>query len=320
MHRNDIIPNNFTTNIMISRPLRIFLAIVLSVLLWVAIKLLRDYNTQIQLPINYSNLPSQLKLTTQPPNHLTLNVEGPGHQLLFPSIGMNIDTLSIDIENALSKGFIQTNKILNNNSINLSKSIKINQISPDTIYLPFAKKITKKVPIINLATLALQKGHFSTEPMRLMPDSVTLVGTENDLKNIDSWKTSASAITQTNDTLINNLISLESSQSIATEPQKVQIIAKITPFTEQSIEQTIQIENLPADRQLRLLPNPVTIKYLVPLNLVESIKNTDLVLTIDYNHIKENPKYLIPNISCKSTHVQNIRLKPPYLRYTITTP
>ncbi|GIV43841.1 MAG: hypothetical protein KatS3mg035_0964 [Bacteroidia bacterium] len=56
-------------------------------------------------------------------------------------------------------------------------------------FLKFEKEYEKKVPIYPNLSYALKEGYRFVSPPVFFPDSVTIKGTEKDLKNIYFWDT-----------------------------------------------------------------------------------------------------------------------------------
>ena len=85
-------------NYMRARWTRISTSILISFFLWFSVKLVRTYETDMDVSMKYEQVPSELKLREDLPSQLNLKVSGSGQHLIL-HIGYScFHTLSSDVQ------------------------------------------------------------------------------------------------------------------------------------------------------------------------------------------------------------------------------
>jgi hypothetical protein len=89
-------------------------------------------------------------------------------------------------------------------------------------------------------------------------------------------------------------------------------------FTEAEIETSLEAVNLPLGAQVRLLPNRVKVRCLVPLDEFERIRLGDFRLVVDFADVAEDQIFVIPKLLNAPEGARNIRIEPGYVSYVRT--
>jgi hypothetical protein len=292
------------------------MSLLLSGLLWYSVKLVNVYKATIIVPIGYTNYPNHLKLTNTPPLNLKLEVSGKGHELLLPYFISNIiDTTYIDLEPYYYKKEIITSELAPAITTHLPPSLKIERIAPEVIPLAFEKKLTKKVPIVPNVKIIQREGYLPVTPLKLVPDSVLLIGTNQDILPYSNWMTELKVISTNQPESEVNLLEPE---NLAISPNKVKLSFQVKRFTEYTSTATIKVKNLPSYLRLRLLPENVVIKYLLPLENKQNLEEQAFEIEVDFMQTQRFTNYLTPRISKAPKGVRGIRVEPPYIYYIVS--
>jgi hypothetical protein len=298
------------------RWVRILISLLVSGLLWYSVKLVNTYKATIIVPIGYTNYPNHLKLTKPLRLNLELEVSGKGHELLLPYFISNIDTTYIDLEPYYYKKEIITSQLAAAITANLPPSLKIERIVPEAIPLAFERKLTKKVPIVPNVKIIQEEGYLPVTPLKLIPDSVLLIGTDQDILPYSSWMTEFKVI-RTNQP--ENKVDLLEPENLTLSPNKVDLSFQVKRFTEYTSTASIRIKNLPSHLRLRLLPEKVAIKYLLPLEIKENLEEERAFeIEVDFRQTQRFTNYLTPIISKSPKGVRGVRLEPPYIYYIVS--
>ncbi|MCS6903925.1 MAG: hypothetical protein RML72_08745 [Bacteroidia bacterium] len=296
------------------RYVRITFSIILSTLLWYSLKLVNFYKATITVPLIYTNYPSHLKLTTPLPLALEVVVSGKGHELFLPYFGGWMYTTSIDLEPYYNSRVISSSQIIQLLAQQLPPSLKIESIKPQSIVLAFERKLIKKVPIIANISIIQQEGYLPVSKVKLVPDSVELIGTNNDLSSYRSWPTEYRRIsTHSPETEI----PLVEPTNFTINPRSVKIDFQVKRFTEYTCTTAIRIKNLPSSMRLRLFPEKVGIRYLLPVDHKQSIDPEDFIIEVDYLQARKYTNYLTPILRKVPKGVRGVRLNPPYIYFVI---
>ncbi|HRS54751.1 MAG TPA: hypothetical protein P5250_08615, partial [Bacteroidales bacterium] len=129
------------------------LCLSISFIIWLMIKLSKEYTTEIVYPLKYTNLEKKQLLITDAPKNLVLYITANGYRLLQLKYLRKLDSLQIDLtniklhkENNSYYGWIKTNDIIRLNK-QLFPTKMVSVVKPDTLQFEFESVATKKVNI-----------------------------------------------------------------------------------------------------------------------------------------------------------------------------
>lgn len=300
------------------RWIRIVMSVLLAMLLWLSVKLATRYETVVRIPVRYENVPATLKFLKPLPKTLEVGVSGFGHQLLLPSFKLTRDSLHLDIGNALKPGYLKTDDLRTHIEDFLPGKLNIDFISPDTLRLTFQEKIYKTVPLVSRVEIRPAEGFRFTKPVRLVPDSVTLMGTRDELADVQTWETEPGELSNLDKSRQMELRPKPSSQ-IMVQPNQVTAHLYVDKFTEGSVTLPVHATNVAAGRAVRLVPATVTVKYLVPFAEYTKVDETDFDVEADFARLEGGTQYVIPKLKRKPGNLQAVHIEPAYLRFVLTT-
>jgi hypothetical protein len=262
------------------RVFRILASLAIACALWVAVKLSQTYRLEVQVPVAYQNLPLTLKLARPLPRSLTAQVSGVGHQLLFPYFNPGRDSLRLPLSGVLTQGYLEPARLRAELQEFLPSALRLEQFEPDTIALAFEEKVEKRVPVVSRMLLEPQAGYFLTERVLFAPDSVTLLGTRKELSGVDAWPT----VLQSREGLTGPMlidVALQPSAEIVVLPPTVGARVEVERFTEGTAQVRVRLLGQGVGEQARLLPQEVTVRYLVPFRLFEQVSEEDFEVSVD---------------------------------------
>jgi hypothetical protein len=295
------------------RRLRFFNYLAITFAIWVAIRMVNDYSLVLHVPVKYVNIPAKLQLTKALPDKLTISVRGKGQDFILPYLGIYLDTLQIDMQDALRRNYLLTRNLSEPFKAQLPESYNILGIYPDTIPIHFIEKITKRVPVVARVTLKTDAGFFISRAVHLEPDSIVLMGTEQDLKYINSWATE--------DIMVRDIhengsltVPLKPSTDLLLSHAQVKLYYRAERFTEVARELEVQVVGIP-DSYVRILPQRITVRYLVPLNRYEELSNLPLQAVLNGRDLNPEALYVAPTITNVPEGVHRLRMSPPYVRF-----
>lgn len=283
-------------------------------LLWMSIQLVEDYTVNLRLPVKYVNMPAKLKLTRQLPAQLELQVRGRGQDLLLPFSGFYLDTVEIDLREAVGKGRLITSKLGDDLKSQLPASYNILSIYPDTIPIFFVKKIQKRVPVVPRISLQTDAGFFLTRSIHIEPDSVTLFGAEEDLRSISSWPTEELQLKKVHENGEAELM-LATSQQVVVSHSKVKAQFQVQRFTEITREVMVEMDDKPLNVEVRLLPDRVRVHYLVPMEHYEAYQRLPVRVVVRYEDMLPGAELVRPIIQGLPDNIIGQRINPTYVRF-----
>jgi hypothetical protein len=317
-------PSNAITRIrrkLLSKKVVTFL-ICLSIasLLWVVHALNRNYKYTLHVPVKFLNLPSNKLIVGELPEVLDVEIKASGLKLLFISLKKNINEVVIDFNllknNAKSQAYSISNGNFNlQNAINFD--VEIIKIRPDTLFFSINKGNSKLLPVkANLKTNCLPGYSIVSKPT-ITPAYVTVTGDSLELKKIDTVYTYFLNLKDIHQNFTAPVPLKKPFSSINYNVKDVLLSFNVDKLTESTIKIPIQIMNNTGNETIKLLPNFITIKYLVAMKEYETINTNSFKAIVNYEHIKGKHKKLKVEIIRTPSEVKIIKTEPSTISYLI---
>ncbi|MCM1107465.1 MAG: CdaR family protein [Clostridium sp.] len=315
-----------TKEFLLSKKNRDFLVFLFSLLLssvfWLLKTLNETYETEITVPLQLANVPSEIVITTDLPEELSVTVKDKGTVLMNYLYGPSFSPVQVDFakyeDNRLS-GRVQLMPadIQRNIYAQLLTSSRIVSVKPDTLEFFFNRGMYKKVPV-RLSGVVETTPSYYLAGITFSPDSVDVYAPASILDTISA------AYTQP--VTFNNLSS-DRSDTLAIShvrgakfvPSSVAVLMDVDIYTEKTVEVPVGCINFPASKDLRTFPSSVKITFRVGAALFKSIRAEDFVLAVTYEDILKNSNSSKLPLSLKSVPagVSNVRIEPAEVDYLI---
>ena len=286
-------------------------------LIWLLSALSDTYTTEIQVAVNYENLPEDQVLTRPLEDNLYLFVNATGADLL-KQMRFVKKNITINYEKHVNSPKVSTASLFTQVEDQLSK-VKVLDIKPDTIYFFLEKKVQKKVPVkfkndITTATHFTLKGFISTNP-----DSVLVTGPESVLDTIKNWHT---------EKLVLRDISQNSNGEIALvhppleglniTPAQTNYLIEVEEFTEKRISVPISVENLSNEQSIVLYPRNVNLQFQVGTSEFDLIDKDYFKIVADFANIDLSIHQKVPlSIIEQPLTVRNVKMNPSVSEFII---
>ena len=298
------------------RIFQVFISIMLASFFWYSVKLVKVYNSTIEVPVRYKNPPKGVQLTRELPHELELRVTGPGHLLLVPNLRLQADSLDIDLQPAVETGAIETEDYRSRMARVLPNEVSIRSIRPKHIEVNFEEQMRKRVPVSPQLEITYAPGYRQVGDVVLTPDSVLLVGSISMLQDVEQWSTAPIKV--------NNLkgarrfrVQLDERPQMYVSAENVTGVVQSQPYTEVKKEVSVEILNSPLDKRVRLLPAKVHVHYQLPTEDHALADTAQPRLVVDATRLSPDRRYVIPTLSGLPDIAIGARLEPSYLRFVL---
>lgn len=288
--------------------------------LWIIHTLNRNYKYTIQVPVKFTNLPSNKSIVGELPDKLQIDIKASGLKLLFISLKKEFQTLSVDFNslktNAKSQAYsLGTGNINLNQSINFD--VDIIKIRPDTLFFSLNKGPSKIVPVKVNSVLTFIPGYQLMHAPVANPSYITITGDSIALQRIDTVYTQTISENNLKSDLHQKIGLKKVNTQIYYNTNEVVVNASVEKVTEGTIMIPIQIQHLPKNIQLKLLPSELKIQYIVALKDFENIDKNSFKAMVDYNAINEGKKTLPVELFRTPSEVKIINTEPANVKYII---
>ncbi|TAG99778.1 MAG: YbbR-like domain-containing protein [Sphingobacteriales bacterium] len=267
----------------------------------------------------YTNLPLNKAFYPLQPDSVFVQVESSGWQAIFIGWGINKKPLAIDLSLLHNKNYIVFSQNLVSLNYNSKTGQKIKSIKPDTLFFDFTKRKVKKLPIKFISTLEFKKQFAQNGPIEINPKYVTVIGPEAELKKMQFWPTQVLKKRKIAATVLQNLSLVKTQKNnLNVFPLVVTVKIPVEEFTEKEIEIPIKVANNPNYYGIKLFPNKVAIKLMLPLSKFNKVTADDFeaIADLDVGLLNKAEKLPIKIIN-KVNFTQIVQIYPHQVAYII---
>lgn len=287
-----------------------------ALVLWLYLKFNLSYNVEISIPVNVQVSKNQA-LSENLPEEVDVVVSGKGWDLLNLMISKE-DDFTIDLSNIKSDTKINTREVLSER-MEIPSNISLVSVQPETISISFEKVSKKYVKVVNNIKLELADDYEIIGEPQILPDSILITGASSVIANIKSLSTEYRVIKDVKGNITETVAIKDTlSNLIKIEPTMVSISFNVDLLAEREFEElNIQVENLPDDREVLLIPPSVKLSLRGGVNELAKINPGDLKVIVQYSEIESDSLgYVVPEVVLP-VKASIINLTPEKLQYII---
>jgi len=254
------------------------ISIGISTFMWLLIKLSKEYEIIVSIPVEYENMPADKILIKAADSIIRLSLTDNGFDLIGSRITAASNPLILDAEKfrikKLSKDktkyYVLSNAFYDLLKAKFSSSTKIATLKPDSLILIFEKLASKKVQVRSNIHIELASQYQFSSPLKLSPDSITIFGSANQISGINSLQTVEKEFKDL-ESNISEELALIIPENIRLEAESVKLNINIEKFTEASVKVPLQTPFI-QNKQIKIFPNQVQIKFAISLEDYHQLK------------------------------------------------
>lgn len=296
----------------------------ISAFFWLLMSLSKEYDEVIRFPVNYEHVPTDKVIANELPEFIDVEVHARGFVLLRYKLFEEREKLQIDLRDARPMSvrnhfYLDPNFRLDKLINQFKGRMKINAISPDTIFLNFNKKSTKVVPIKASLKLSFASTYQLDDSVMLEPSTVEVSGAADVLSKIQYVPTIPLEMKDVKASVSVKLDLMNYKQAGLIDYSVKQVIAKlkVSKFTEGSLELPVQVLHVPPGYSLKTFPDKVTVKYAVGFENYEKVDPSQFQLAVDYDKVSDGNNKLKVQLLKAPAEVRNVRLETEKVEYII---
>ncbi len=297
------------------------LFILASVIFWFLTKLSKEYESTIEYPVSYENLPTDKLLQEEPVKEIGVHIKTTGFKLisgkLFPR------TLKIDGTNLYQKSGSNYYLLLNQQKLSIQRQmtagVDIDHFIKDSISFNLGFLSQKKVPVQLNSNLSYEAGYDVNGKITIAPDSVLVSGPEAVLDTIQFVETNLFTRSDLNESIDEELpLKKFSGSNTNLGIDKVIIKATVEKFTEGTVKIPFAVMNLPDSITISTFPKELNLTYKIALSSFNDVKPSSFRIECDYRlSIDNNLTYLVPKLIQQSNLVKNVKISPQRIDFFI---
>lgn len=311
----------------LDKKLLIFLFfVVVSSVFWFLNTLSKEYTTTISYPVRYTNFPKNKILVGDTPSDLTLKVNAQGYKLLTYRISSTVKPIIFDVNsfslNRVNKkgapiSYILTDFANDKIAQQLSSSLTIIDILPDTLFFQFADIATKKVMVVPDLIVTCEKQYMLNGKIKLIPDSIIISGAKSIIDSIKNVKTSR-LILENLKKETHRSLSIQKMSGVKYSDKCVVVDIPVEKFTESLLTIPLEVKHVPKIYHIRTFPDVITVSYRVGLSDYDKIKEHHFKAIVDFKDIEAKKSNKVKVKLVKFPHnVKSIKYNPRNVEYII---
>lgn len=287
-------------------------SLILALCLWLMVNLSRDFNLNIELPIQLGTVPADKALVEELPETATVSVTGEGWKLINlynnpPDINIDVSDTEVNLHDQVQQ------------QMNALASIDIQKVQPLILTVQLEDRISKTVPIRSNVEVSFRNQYGFVDSAEISPDSVSMSGAASLLQDIEEWPTDSVHIENVAENLSHPVPLQDSGELIELSRDEVIYNATVAQYTEGEAKVNISTRNFPQGRMVSFSPTSITVKFDIPIYEYAQIENENLFNAyVDYSQIVEDSSgFLTPQIevSTDEYHIKIRSFQPRRIAY-----
>jgi hypothetical protein len=298
--------------------------VAISTVLWFLNALNKYYETTINYPVHYSNLPEGLYLASTPPQALELIVEAHGFTLLRRKLNLDFIPIELDVQRMLlsaekldSRSYrVSTVTLLGKISDQLSSEIKLLEVRPLSLILELDGLTTREVKVVPDVEIDFAPQYNLSAAIKVEPAFVMVTGPVSVIDTLKTIRTQRQKLSRIDKTSTLS-VPLATSGSLKSVPEKVSVTIPTEEFTEKVLVVGVKITGKPENTSIKLFPSEVKLSFLVGLKNYSSITPENFEATIPYSDLNSSSVNATVKVTRYPDFVYDVKCSPPAVEFLI---
>ncbi len=300
----------------------------ISTIFWFLSALGREYTARLRYPVRYTNFPENMVMVGELPSTLELTVNAYGYTLLKYHVSRRLHPVVFDVNsftlNRLpdteTRNFymlfsVATNRIAGQ----LGADIEILDIKPDSLFLRFTDKVSRKLPVKPLLDLGFESQFMIKGNIEVEPDSVTVSGPLTLLDTMRFVPTLPLHIGGISGSL-KQTVNLPDHDMLDFSESRVTVNVPVDQFTEASLRVPLEVVNLPDTLIMKTFPSSVTVSFLVALTDYDKVNSRQFVASVHYDSLPSATGRLPVRLEKQPEFIKSVRFSPQNVDFIIEKP
>ena len=301
---------------------KFLLFILASLVFWFMTKLSKEYESTIQYPVEYNNLPNDKLLQEEPVSKIGIHVKASGFKIISGKLFPN--KIKIESSNPLLKSKTNYFLLLPQQRLAIQRQMNagvyIDHFIKDSINFNLGLLEKKKVPVKVNSNLSYGIGFDIKGEIEIKPDSITISGPESILDTIQFVETDELVRKEMIESIQEDALlkKFPLTMNVNFDIEKVTITATIEKYTEGTLKIPFSVVNLPEGMIINTYPKEIDITYKVSLSDFGKINPSSFVIECDYKMSLDNKmQYLVPKLTQQSNLIKNAKISPTRIDFII---
>jgi len=301
------------------------ICVVIATFFWFLNALSKNYTVDMVVPVSYYNFPDNKTLSSKPPDQFNLKVKAHGFTILrhrlslfFIPMDFNVNDLTNNLmaDNHKSNYAFPARQFLTEIAYLLSNDMEILSMTPDTLSFKFDQMGQKRIKVKPSLIVNLKKQYRISGNVQSTPDSVTVYGPQQAIDTLQYARTEALRFDNADEPVKEKAL-INKIKDIYFEPRQIELSFPVEEYTESQQSVQVQVNNQPANLNVKLFPPKVKVTFQVGLSRFSEIKPEDFKLAVSYNDIIEGKLRLKIAVESTPSFIYDLKITPEELEYLI---
>lgn len=288
-------------------------------LLWVVHALNRNYKYTLTIPVKFTRLPENKLIIGELPEKLQVDIKTSGLKLLFIKLRQMPNEVLIDFNtlktNAKSQAYSISNGNFNVQNI-INFDVEVMKIRPDTLFFSSEKGSSRLIPVKPSLQASFLPGYSAITKPSVSPAFITVTGDTPEIDDIDTIYTQTIRLKDVHENYANT-VAIKKLPNLSYSAKEVKLSFEVDRLAETSIRIPVQIMNRSSAETVKLLPEYVTIRYLVAMKEYDNIDASSFKATVNFDDIVARKKNLKVDLVRSPSEVKVIGIEPATISYLI---
>lgn len=305
-----------------NKRLNVFLLFLFSAfIILIFTKLSKEYTNTLSFGIKKINVPDNEVILKDSTQKLSVTLKTHGFNWL--KYYFSTPNVSIDFSNEVYKNqstYVYTKSVSYlNEKKPFQNNVKLLSINPDTLVFKYDTNLIKKVPVNIETDISFLPGFDVLDHYTTIPDSVTVIGPHNIVKQINHIDAEKVTLKQVKEDIsqTTKLVLPNASKDLKFSVKEVEFTANVEKFTEGVLTVPVKIINLPQGVSIKYFPKEVKVSYYTSLDNFSKIKPSHFKVSCDFNNVSENQSILIPKLVKIPEKVKHVKLNQQQIEFII---
>ena len=292
------------------------LFLVITFFFWWSQTMNQDFETALRIPLQITDVPDDIRITSQPAHQLTVLLNGKGRALRKSGRRGGRSTLHISntaFTTVPGRASFSTQRLRDSISALLPPSVQIRSVEPDSLVYQYVRQRHVMLPVRFGGTTESQD-QFFMESIVFAPDSVWVSLLLSDTVT-DCVYADAGTVKLTSDTTVRK-VALKPVPDAVFDLENVQMTVVAQQYTEKSLEVPIKGVNFPRNLSLKSFPSRTVVPVWVKMSEYDKVSARDFQVVVDYNDVAGQVGSKAPlRIYSQPANVRNVRLQTRTVDY-----
>ena len=289
--------------------------LLISILFSTIVKLTKVHTQSISYKINLVDIPDNKIITKQSADSIKLTVSSFGLDFIKYYLSNQVINISSNdiLDNSQSYVITQSNSFSQIDNF-ITPKFELVSINFDSLFFDYDRLRTKKVPVILNSSINFSQGFDYFENFTLIPDSISVIGSELVLESINAVTTKELILDNLKSSVNENLLLDIRNTNLKYSNKSVKLFIDVEKSTESILDIPVSIINVPKDIKLNYYPKMIKISFTVSLDNYQKYSSKDFKIICDFNQISLDGK-LTPEVINQPNLIKNLRLINNEIQY-----